>query len=115
MEPQLGSQWYDQQQDAEYLVVRITNEDISMSCKDGETAYVWSWSVSRNSYSQISLEKPAVSPAAVFSMMLPVLLKMTDPAERFGTVVIYQDLNDDRLYARYADEFLDGRFQKISD
>jgi|GEM_PF-4434882 len=115
MEPQLGSQWYDKEADAEYVVVRTTVEDMAMRCKDGETAFIWGWSDSRDSYSLISPEKPNISPAALLTMMLPVTVQMTDTTERYGTVVIYQDLSDHRLYARYADEFLDGRFQKISD
>lgn len=115
MEPQLGSKWHHKKRGTDYMVVRTTVEDMAMRCKDGETAFIWGWSDSRDSYSLISPAMPNISPAALLTMKLPVSVQMTDTTERYGTVVIYQDLSDHRLYARYADEFLDGRFQKISD
>ena len=116
MEPELlGTRWRHKRTGRECLVVRSVTENMASRCKSGETAYLWGWSDARDAYHLISPNQPVSSNEATFSMRIPLTVVMEDHTERFGVIVIYQDQTDNRLWASYSNEFLDGRFERLND
>ncbi|NKC04298.1 hypothetical protein [Brucella haematophila] len=114
MEPVLESVWQDERRGTEYLVVRIATEDMASRCKDGDQAYLWGWSDTRDAYSLIANSLRNLSNTSTLFMKIPVSIRLEDDTARWGTIVVYQDRKDNRLWAEYADEFLDGRYKKLS-
>lgn len=115
MDPQLGTRWRHKRTGKECLVVRTDTENLASRCKNGQTAYLWGWRDARDAYTLIAPYEPMKSNEASAYMRIPLTVVMEDGTERFGLIVLYQDQNDNRLWASYADEFFDGRFEKLSD
>ncbi len=115
MDVELGSRWRHKRTGRECLVVRNVTENLASRCKNGETAYLWGWADARDAYNLIAPYEPRKSNDASSYMRIPLTVVMENHTERFGVIVVYQDQTDNRLWACYADEFLDGRFEKLPD
>ncbi|MFD1792062.1 hypothetical protein ACFSE0_10480 [Ochrobactrum teleogrylli] len=84
-------------------------------CKNGDQAYLWGWSDTRDAYSLIAISLRNTSNNSTVFMKVPVTIRLEDDTARWGLIVLYQDRKDNRLWAEYADEFLDGRYQQLTD
>ncbi|RRY17927.1 hypothetical protein EGJ57_16380 [Brucella anthropi] len=111
----LGTRWRHKKRGTSYRVFYMSIEDLASRCKDGDSAFLWMWSDPRNTYVLIAPNKPQASIEATFTMKLPLTVQMSDDTSRYGTIIVYQAENDGSIWARYADEFLDGRFERLSE
>lgn len=114
MDVELGSRWRHKRTGRECLVVRNVTENLASRCKNGQTAYLWGWSDTRDAYHLIAPYEPMKSNGTAF-MRIPLTVVMENHTDRFGVIVVYLDQTDNRLWASYADEFLDGSFEKLPD